>query len=258
MNKRFNVVSLFLSVGFVFLSLFFFSCEVGLGSAVDTQPPKITIQYPPVDSVIREAFELSGLASDETSVSSVKVTFKETNTGVSYGPYSASVDNTKKTWKITVNTPETLDDKITYPIKDGSYEVTVTATDTAGRTNSVNRTYIIDNTAPVLVIQNPSTKADAANPNVFGTDIKVVGQVSDQNEIDLLYFTSWDWDGAGNKKTTKATNIAQNMDIVLGTFQESGFYEEIYGNFLLQSYYNALSISMLLVATSYCLPYKKF
>lgn len=230
MNKRFSLVSLCFSLGFVFLSLFFFSCEVGLGSAVDTQPPKITIQYPPVDSVIRESFELSGLASDETSVSSVKVTLKETNTGVSYGPYSASVDNTKKTWKITVNTPETLDDKITYPIKDGSYEVTVTATDTAGRTNSVNRTYIIDNTAPVLVIQNPSTKADAANPNVFGTDIKVVGQVSDQNEIDLLYFTSWDWDGAGNKKTTKATNIAQNMDIVLGTFQESGFYEEIYGN----------------------------
>lgn len=230
MNKRFSLVSLCFSLGFVFLSLYFFSCEIGLGSAVDTQPPKVTIQYPPVDSVIRESFELSGLASDETSVSSVKVTFKETNTGVSYGPYSASVDNTKKTWKITVNTPETLDDKITYPIKDGSYEVTVTATDTAGRTNSVNRTYIIDNTAPVLVIQNPSTKADAANPNVFGTDIKVVGQVSDQNEIDLLYFTSWDWDGAGNKKTTKATNIAQNMDIVLGTFQESGFYEEIYGN----------------------------
>ena len=50
----------------------FYSCEIGLGAAVDTQPPKIEIQNPPVDAVIRDNFALGGTFDDDGSIKSVR------------------------------------------------------------------------------------------------------------------------------------------------------------------------------------------
>ena len=72
--RKFSVCYLFLILVCVFSS-----CEVGLGSAVDTQPPEITIEYPFVDSVIREEFIISGTCKDETSVNNVNVVFTNIN-----------------------------------------------------------------------------------------------------------------------------------------------------------------------------------
>lgn len=72
----YGTVTCSMLVMFLFL---FSSCEVGLGSAVDTQPPEITIEYPFVDSVIREEFIISGTCKDETSVNNVNVVFTNIN-----------------------------------------------------------------------------------------------------------------------------------------------------------------------------------
>lgn len=82
-------------VGFILIACMvsFSSCEIGLGSAVDIQPPLVSISYPTVDSVIREDFLMAGTASDETSVASVSVSLENINTGAVYGPYSGTIDS---------------------------------------------------------------------------------------------------------------------------------------------------------------------
>ena len=41
------------------VSVFTISCEIGLGSSVDTDPPAIEITTPPVDAIIRDAFAIA-------------------------------------------------------------------------------------------------------------------------------------------------------------------------------------------------------
>ena len=55
------------------------SCEVGLGSAVDTQAPGITIERPEVDMVIRDKFVMSGEWNDDGVIDSVYVMVKRTD-----------------------------------------------------------------------------------------------------------------------------------------------------------------------------------
>ena len=49
------------------------SCEIGLGSAVDTQPPSVSISYPPSLSVIRDEFLFAGTWSDDQKVEDIFV-----------------------------------------------------------------------------------------------------------------------------------------------------------------------------------------
>ena len=57
-----------------FISIFFFfGCQVGLGEAVDTAAPTISITYPPAASTIRDTFVLSGICDDDRAVTSVTV-----------------------------------------------------------------------------------------------------------------------------------------------------------------------------------------
>ena len=52
------------------------SCEIGLGSAVDTEPPSLEIAYPPIDSVIRGKFAIGGTWSDDGTIAGVTVSVK--------------------------------------------------------------------------------------------------------------------------------------------------------------------------------------
>ena len=49
------------------------SCEIGLGSAVDTQPPSVSISYPPSLSVIRDSFVFAGNWNDDRTIEGVFV-----------------------------------------------------------------------------------------------------------------------------------------------------------------------------------------
>ena len=44
------------------------SCEIGLGEAVDIRPPVIEINYPPKGAIIRNTFNMSGNANDDTGI----------------------------------------------------------------------------------------------------------------------------------------------------------------------------------------------
>lgn len=67
-----------------FLSIFLLSCEIGLGAAVDTTAPVISISNPPVDAVVRDAFAFSGSYSDDGTVIAASITLSGVNVSGSY------------------------------------------------------------------------------------------------------------------------------------------------------------------------------
>lgn len=67
MKSKFFICSLLVLV------FSFFSCEVGLGESVDTEPPKIEVVSPKAGSIVRDKFTISGTCSDEQRVQSVQV-----------------------------------------------------------------------------------------------------------------------------------------------------------------------------------------
>ncbi len=197
------------------------TCDVGLGDAVDTKAPKLAIVYPPVQSVIRNTFTLRGTASDEVSAPSVSVVLSNTATGATFGPYSASIDAALNAWSLFVNARAGS----VYEIPDGAYEVTATAKDSAGRTSVAKTTYKIDNTAPVLVLNRPSTfgPLDPVPANntedEYGTELKVTGSVNDDHAIDRLVFTAYDVNGVPVGSPLSYDNISGvGMELVLAKY----------------------------------------
>ncbi|MBQ5472064.1 MAG: hypothetical protein IIT58_08720, partial [Treponema sp.] len=214
---------------FLGLVIPFTSCEVGLGESVDTQPPVVTIDYPPADSIIKESFVMEGSASDENGLKEVKLTFKSSSLS-DFTPveFVAELNEKKKKWTCTVDYKDAEGNVI---LPDGNYEVTVTATDKATRTSDQSRSISIDNTAPVLIIDNPSTTVDSSSVNKYGSSLKVVGRVVDAHDVDNLLFAVYDKDtDVLLTAPAQESSLAQNMEIVLGTYGEDGIYNEIYGS----------------------------
>ena len=85
-NKRRKTILYIFSLAFLFS---IFSCDVGLGEAVDTEPPSVEISTPLANDKIRGTFTMSGSCSDEQGVKSVEIQFSsiDDSTGiVSYYP----------------------------------------------------------------------------------------------------------------------------------------------------------------------------
>lgn len=205
-------------------SALFLTCDVGLGDSVDTKPPAVTITYPPVQSVIKNTFTMSGAASDDTSLASVNVSMVNTVTSAIYGPYAAKIDATTTSWSLVVNNKGPSG----FEIRDGTYEMTVTALDSAGRKSVVTTTYEIDNTAPIVVIDRPGTYGVPAVPlasqttEVYGTELKLTGSINDDHSIDKLVFTVYDSAGNVVGSPISQTNISGvGMDVTLARFSAS-------------------------------------
>lgn len=248
MTKKFSII---LSSVLIVFGVCFSSCQVGLGEAVDTQPPKLEIEYPPTNSVIRQAFMVEGSASDETSLNSVILSFQniddKTKDPVEFTATLNAINTltgTKHSWACEVDPFGTNDES--KKLIDGRYEMTVTAYDNAvptKRSTQKSRTYIIDNTAPLLLIENPSTIEDSTSINKFGQNLKVVGRVSDSNDVDYLLFNVYDYESKKLVSSAHSDGIAQNMEITLGTWsdtsrgldgssnsasEEEKFYKDVY------------------------------
>lgn len=160
-----------------------FSCDVGLGSAVDTQAPLIEITYPPVSAKIQKTFTLYGTCSDDQGVSSISVSVKRVSDKKVFYTGTAAADEGGKSWSTNLN----LYDKDTgsYTLPDGTFEVSVYAKDSAGHSSAVNtRIFDIDNTAPVLVLNKPLSVGQES-PVSYGRVLKLAGDVSDDHTVTL-------------------------------------------------------------------------
>ena len=173
--------------GFLFVIATFvcvLSCNVGLGESVDTEPPTVSVLYPPESSIIRDSFILSGKTEDDKEVKEVQIIVKEINGNDAKPVQTHVVKPTDDVWQVELNAKNETD--ILYPLKDGKYTVDITSTDTAGRVSGISsRTFEIDNTAPVFVIKSPGiTNIESATP--YGSIFKVVGTIADDHEIETM------------------------------------------------------------------------
>lgn len=236
MSKKSLIVSAFIFSFFAIILSVLFSCNVGLGDAVDTEVPKVEITYPPASKVIRDWFYLAGTCSDDKGVASISVSAVNTETkeSIDFGSFPPEKDGS---WACKIN--ENKDGS--YKLKDGTYTFCVTAEDSSKQKSAPNyRTIELDNTPPVFVIKNPgTTNADA--PSSFGSILKIVGTVGDAHEIYELSLSVYEKsDLSGQPKAVlseKSIDKTDGINVTLARYNsdvESGKEEadELHRNYL--------------------------
>ena len=154
-----------------FISLLFMTCDPGLGKAVDTQAPKVEIQFPATKSVLKGGFTVKGIASDEVKVEKCTVTFKSIKNPVEKS-FTATVEGDN--FSVSIN-PQS------DGLPDGDYNVTVTVSD-AYRNSKADVVYTIDNTAPTVLITSPNSYSESNWPNMYKT-FSIKGEVYDATTI---------------------------------------------------------------------------
>lgn len=239
---KFNLLRIALVSFLAFLAVVFSACDVGLGEAVDTEKPTISIEYPPKNVVIKEDFVISGKCHDETSMKSVTLAFQNSESE-HVEKFTATLAQDKNSWSARIN--EYDSEKGKYPLPDGIYFVTAVATDSSGRQQEDKMTLRIDNTPPMIVLTNPGTVENEENPlekaGGFGATIKIQGSVSDFSVTDndsgsKLVFTVFD----ENDKFLayrELSNIPPSLGIIIGEYTDgtenltdsNQFYKKIYG-----------------------------
>ena len=161
---------------FTFIFSLFYSCEIGLGSAVDVEPPSLTIDSPDVDSVIRDVFAVKGRWSDDGSVSKIQVTLTRTD---GYGkPVTVDgewvVDELLKgtgVWTAVVDYKK-------ENLLDGTYQIVASIKDKSNHETTQNTTVTLDNTAPILILNKPNS-APGETPSVYGQRLYLQGNIAD-------------------------------------------------------------------------------
>ncbi len=203
----------------------FSSCEIGLGSAVDTEPPSVSLTQPTADSIVREAFVLTGAWSDDLSIGSVSIQFRDVNdASIIYGPFEATTENgeeeTSGTWTCSINPSE-------YGIPDGTYVATATAYDEAEHSSETSTTFSIDNTPPLIVLESPSTTS-ISKPNSYGQIFTVTGKAADDSDVDSIDFIFYDKDG-NEIHRKNISGVGTQLEVTVAQWGDD-VYNKIYGN----------------------------
>lgn len=175
MFTRKNLIKLSRILFSLFITCLFMTCDPGLGKAVDTQAPKVSIDYPAPKEVLKDSFTMTGVASDEVKVASCEVAFRNIKTGKIY-KFPANVANDK--FSVTINTPKPDG---SFELPDGDYNVTVSVSD-AYRNSIQDIVYTIDNTAPTVLITSPNAYVTSNWPEMYKT-VTIKGEVYDATTI---------------------------------------------------------------------------
>ena len=191
------------------VSLLFMTCDPGLGKAVDTQAPKVEIEFPLTKSVLKGGFTIKGIASDEVKVASCVVTFKNIKT-TSEKSFTATVEGDK--FSVSINPQND-------GLLDGDYNVTVTVSD-AYRNSKADVVYTIDNTAPTVLITSPNSYSESNWPNMYRT-FNIKGEVYDATNLESVTVYLVDESGEILKE-----QVAEGTNTFTANF-DNPFYEEI-------------------------------
>ena len=239
--KRFTEIFAAGFIAFVLLALASCGESAGLGSTVDTEAPKLSIEYPPAAAAVKGTFVFAGTCSDDKGVSRVEVSIKNLDTGVSYGKSLANVNNSL-TWELSVN----KENDSGFDLPDGKYQFEAIAYDKSGRSSGVSsRQFDIDNTPPVFVITKPGVdrKAFVSNGSLskYGSLFTIDGTIADDHSIATMDVTVYDKNGnlvstdpyseqeistTGGTSVTIARYIADGQDEVNKRYKEIYDYSE--------------------------------
>lgn len=207
-----NIIRLLLStISAVAFSLLA-SCSIGLGEAVDTKGPAVTISSPEPRETVQTKFNISGTVADDYSINSliVRIQKNEWQEGDCF-----EWKNTKGVWQYKARgTSEYVafadgvwqqrngNKNATWAVNNidfssmpgGSYEVVVIGSDDAGNDSADSkktRTIIVDDMPPAITITSPSVK----------NDITVYSEIEDYRDITKIStFTTGDFTVSGIAK----------------------------------------------------------
>lgn len=228
-----NLLSVFAVVLTVFCGIFL-SCEVGLGDSIDTKVPTVEINSPSADYIVRDEFTISGNWSDDGELKDIDVVLTNTSTKKKY-PENDSFKATiiKEGGKDGGNWTCKINPLSESKIPDGSYEVSVTAIDTAGNKSGATRGFVIDNTPPLLSLTRPSTKFsdDGSSADSYGQDFSITGSVMDSSNVDSIEVEIYSAEGDDKdqlKKTVILKNVPPTIDLSVAKWGSEA-YESIYG-----------------------------
>lgn len=210
------------------------SCDVGLGSAVDTQAPTLNVTYPATLSTVRGQFVFGGTCADDQKVTSVTVIAHNSELGKSYGPYAATVADDAKSWTFSFNKKaEGKDSYNGWEMPDGKYTLEAVARDASGKSSGTGAITIdIDNTEPIFILNSPGT-TDIKNPTVSGSSFKITGTIADDHSIKYMRVNVYENEG-GRKGKLRKSFIEENIETSGGTsvalFKKTDpVYTELYG-----------------------------
>ena len=198
--KKKTTVALAAALCLTTLLFLFYSCEVGLGPAVDIAVPTVGISYPPKNAVARDSFIVSGNCNDDVNVVAVSVTLTNPETNESFGPYDAELSEDAKSWTILLNksdlskTTDEFDSFEQWDFPDGNYIINAIAYDGSKKKSQIATSPIaIDNTAPVLIVSKPLAIGDDI-PTIYGRSLKLSGDIAEDHETSklVLYYREYD------------------------------------------------------------------
>ncbi len=219
---------------FVFVAIFI-SCEIGLGTAVDTEPPSISIISPEPASIIRDKFRIGGTWSDDGRIKEITAELKRTDKLGTAQEFPCTVEYAEgkgeNTWYCIIDPLDELD-RTKKTIVDGSYIATVKITDNAGRSTVQTREFKIDNTPPIIVLQRPSSTNITADSEVdsYGKTFTLKGQSAEDNNIDSLKVHVFsDPECTIPLHTVELKNVPPTIDNDVAVFGEDD-YTAIYGS----------------------------
>lgn len=211
------------------------SCDVGLGSAVDTQAPTLNVTYPATLSTVRGQFVFGGTCADDQKVTSVTVRALNSELGKSYGPYAATIAEDAKSWTFSFNKKaEGKDSYNGWEMPDGKYTLEAVARDASGKSSGTGAITIdIDNTEPIFILNSPGT-TDIKNPTVSGSSFKITGTIADDHSIKYMRVNVYENEG-GRKGKLRKSFIEENIETSGGTSvalfkKEHEVYTELYGD----------------------------
>ncbi|MCF0243099.1 MAG: hypothetical protein HUK25_10695, partial [Treponema sp.] len=231
MKQTIKTLTLLLTAAIVFGTM---SCEVGLGSSVDTERPALEITYPPKGAVIRDTFVLAGTVSDDVGVKSMKVTLThKTLKTLESKVYSTekgevkldSVSDWRKgtTWSVNIGKKDTGSTLYNgWDLPDGEYFIDVEAFDVESSTTT-RSSIKIDNTAPVFLLENITSLGSVQvddKISTLGQKINLRGKLQDDNGISKIYFDVYD-----ENKTfigSSSVDYKQSNDIILAQYKTKG------------------------------------
>ena len=72
-NRFYNI---FRTCILAFCLILLATCDVGLGTTVDTNVPTVTITSPTPSQVVKGLISLGGVATDDVAISTLRLTFK--------------------------------------------------------------------------------------------------------------------------------------------------------------------------------------
>lgn len=211
------------------------SCDVGLGSAVDTQAPTLNVTYPATLSTVRGQFVFGGTCADDQKVTSVTVRALNSELGKSYGPYAATIAEDAKSWTFSFNKKAECKDSYNgWEMPDGKYTLEAVARDASGKSSGTGAITIdIDNTEPIFILNSPGT-TDIKNPTVSGSSFKITGTIADDHSIKYMRVNVYENEG-GRKGKLRKSFIEENIETSGGTSvalfkKEHEVYTELYGD----------------------------